>query len=310
MDGIFAFVAGLANTLAGASVGALAVAIAIHLGKVAAEARAWHGIVGHAYPSAAIRFGTTYGAFAGAIGVNAVLPARVGEALRLGIVRRNVPDSTVAAVAGTIVLETAIEAAFGLVIVGLVALAGQSIGPIGSPYALGALHPIALGALGIALVLGATIAWITRRRLARTVASMAHGMAVTRAPGQLVRRVLVWKIVAWVLRFAAVYAFLLAFHIGGGLWVVLLVVAAQNVAGLLPLAPGSAGTQQAALVVALSGTAAANGALGLGVGMQMATGLSDVIVGIVAIALVSSWSDLRDALRRRPRVASAVNDLR
>ena len=60
-----------------------------------------------------VRFRTTLGAFVSSIGANAVLPARVGEALRVGIVRRRVPGSSVVTIAATIVLETAIEVAFG-----------------------------------------------------------------------------------------------------------------------------------------------------------------------------------------------------
>jgi uncharacterized membrane protein YbhN (UPF0104 family) len=116
-----------------------------------------------------------------------------------------------------------------------------------------------------------------------------------------------WKLLAWTFRFAAVYCFLLAFHLGGGLWVVLLVVAAQNFAGLLPLAPGSAGTQQAALAFALAGTVGAATVVGFGVGMQAATTLADIAIGVVALALVSSWSDLGDALRpSRRRLAAAA----
>ena len=122
-------------------------------------------------------------------------------------------------------------------------------------------------------------------------------MSIARSPGRLLRGVIVWKLVAWTLRFAAVYAFLLAFHLGGGLWIVLLVVAAQNLAGLLPLAPGSAGTQQAALAVALAGTVSMGAVVGFGIGFQVATGLSDVVAGIVAVALLSSWSSVGDAIR-------------
>ena len=86
----------------------------------------------------------------------------------------------------------------------------------------------------------------------------------------------------------------------------LLVVAAQNLAGLLPLAPGSAGTQQAVLAVALAGTVGMSVVVGFGVGMQAATALSDVVFGIVAVALVSSWADVRDALRPARRRLAPV----
>lgn len=307
MHAILALAVGAAHTLAGASLGALAVAVALHLGKVAAEARSWHGIVSHAYPVGRVRFRTTFGAFAGAIGANAVLPARVGDALRLGIMRRRVAGSTVATLGATIVLETAIEVVFGLGVIGVVLLAGRSVGSAGSPTAFFHAHPIVLGAVGVfcAMVL-AGIGWAMRRRLAGVAAAMAQGMSVVLSPQQLLRGVMAWKLLAWTFRFAAVYFFLLAFHLSGGLWVVLLVIAAQNLAALLPLLPGSAGTQQAALAFALAGTVSAAAVVGFGVGMQVATALADVAIGVVAVALISSWSDVGDALRpSRRRLASA-----
>jgi uncharacterized membrane protein YbhN (UPF0104 family) len=304
---ILALAAGAAHTLAGASLGALMVGLALHLGKVAAEARSWHAIVSHAHPASRIRFRTTLGAFAGSIGANAVLPARVGEALRLGIMRRRVPGSTVSTIAGTIVLETAIEVVFGLVVIGAVLIAGRSVGPVGSPTSFFASHLVTLGAIGGAAIVLGIIGWIMRRHLARPARAMAQGMSVVRAPRQLLRGVMVWKLLAWTFRFAAVYCFLLAFHLGGGLWVVLLVVAAQNLAGLLPLAPGSAGTQQAVLAFALAGTVSAAAVVGFGVGMQLATALADVAIGVVAVALVSSWSDVGDALRPSRRRLAPVS---
>lgn len=310
MDSVVTLIRGALDTLARASFGALAIAVSLHLMKVAAEARSWHGIVRHAYPTAPLRFPTTYAAFAGAIGVNAILPARVGEALRLGVVRRQLPGSTVATIAGTIVLEMGIEAAFGLAVIGAVLLAGRSIGPFGSPTMLIGVHPIALAMVCAAVLALGAIAWSLRRRIVRLAVAMGHGMSVTRAVGPFLHDVLAWKLIAWMLRFAAVYWFLLAFHLDGSVWIVLLIVAAQNVAGALPLAPGSAGTQQAALALALAGTVSASAVVGFGVGMQVATGLSDIVFGAVAIAATSSWVDIRLALRparKRPASPSATS---
>lgn len=306
MHAIPAFVSGVAHTLGGASLGALAVALMLHLAKIAAEARSWHAIVSHAYPDRDVRFPTTLGAFAGAVGANAVLPARVGEALRLGIVRRRVPGSSVATIASTIVLETAIELVFGLAVIGAVLGAGRSLGPIAAPTTLVAAHPAVLAVVGAVSVLIAGAGFLGRRRLRRAAAGMARGMAIVRSPRRFFRGVIVWKLVAWGLRLAAVYWFLTAFHLAAGLWAVLLVVAAQNLAALLPLAPGGAGTQQAALAFALAGTASVAAAVGLGIGMQASTALIDLAIGTVAVALVSSRSDVRGALRparRRPALA-------
>ncbi len=307
MHTVLALVAGATDTLAGASLLALLGAVFLHVLKVAAEARSWHTIVGHAHPEGELRYRTAYGAFAGAIGANAVLPARVGEALRVGIMRKRLPGSSVASLAGTIVLETAIEIVFGLLVIGSVLLAGRSIGPVASPIAAASSHPLALAGAAAGAIVLAIVCFVMRRRLGRIAHSLAQGMSVVRSPRPLLRGVMLWKLVAWTLRFSAVYLFLIAFHLAGGLWVVLLVIAAQNLASLLPLAPGGAGTQQAAFAFALAGTASAAAVIGFGVGMQLTTALVDVVIGIVAVALVSSWSDFGDALRPSRRRLAPIS---
>ena len=92
---------------------------------------------------------------------------------------------------------------------------------------------------------------------------------------------------AWTLRLGTVYAFLLAFHVPAAPWTALVVVAAQNVAASVPLLPGNAGTQQAAIGVALAGSASVAGVLGFGVGMQAATAIADLVLGAAALLLVA-----------------------
>ena len=56
----------------------------------------------------------------------------------------------------------------------------------------------------------------------------------------------------------------------------------QSAANLIPLTPNGAGTQQALLVLALSGVATASSIVGFGAGAQLATAPRD---GIVALDL-------------------------
>ena len=53
--------AGVTHTLASVSLVALALAIALHLAKVVAEARAWHRIVSHTHHCENVRFTNTLG---------------------------------------------------------------------------------------------------------------------------------------------------------------------------------------------------------------------------------------------------------
>jgi glycosyltransferase 2 family protein len=308
MHGLAGIAAGAWSSLAGVSLGVLAVAVALHLAKLAAEARAWHGIVRHSHAGYDVSFRTTFGAFVGAIGANAILPARVGETLRVGVVRRALPGSSVITIAATIVLETGIEAAFGVAVVVAVLVGGGSVASGGVTGTLAAIatQPVALGVLGLVLGTLATAAIAFRHHVRSVASRMADGFAIVRSPRAFAIGVMSWKLVAWSLRLACVYAFLVAFHVPAAPWTAVVVVGAQNVAASLPLLPGNAGTQQAAIGLALAGTAGAASVLGFGVGMQAATAAADVVVGAAALALVASRADLLAALgtlrpRRRAR---------
>jgi uncharacterized membrane protein YbhN (UPF0104 family) len=295
-DAVAHLCSAVSGSVADVSVGALAVALTLHVGKLLAEARSWHWILRHAHDRSDLGFKTTAGAFVGSIGANAVLPARVGEALRVGVVRKRVAGSSVITVAATIVLETAIEVVFGLAVIVAVLVAGRqlssaSTSPSGIPT--GALM-IATGAtLGVLACLTCRF----RGRLRPMVGRMARGLSVVASPRSFVTGVLSWKLVAWALRLGAVDAFLVAFHIPAAPWTAVVVVAAQNAAGAVPLLPGNAGTQQAAIAVALAGTASATNLLGFGVGMQASTAITDIVLGAVALTLVAGRDDLRSALR-------------
>ncbi len=290
---VLSLAGGAFQSLARVSVGALAVALTLHVLKVAAEARSWHTIVRHAYPRAEITFGTTLGSFSGAIGANAILPARIGEALRLGIMRRRVPSSSTTTIATTIVLESAVEMIFGVAVVAIVLVAGRS--PATAGTALAGLWPpsgltVGLGVAGAAVAILVAVACRPRLRLLGR--KMAQGASILRSPRVLVCGVLGWKLVAWALRLAAVYCFLVAFHLHAGFWAVLLVVATQSAVAVLPISPGNAGTQQAAFLVVLTGTGSLGAVLGFGVGMQAALMIVDLVIGGLALWFVAPRAGL------------------
>jgi len=300
MHGLVDVFAGITHTLATVSLVALALAIALHLAKVVAEARAWHRIVSHTHQCENVHFANTLGAFTGSLGLNALLPARVGEAYRIAVMRRHVRGSTVGSLSATIVLETVLELTFGVAVIVAVILAGRSVGSVPSPvHAASSFfgRPLSIAVLAaVSVALLARLAW-DRVRLSALFRPLRQAFSVVATPRVLLG-VLIWKLLAWTLRLATVYWFLVAFHLSSGLSIVLLVIAAQNLAGLIPLLPGSAGTQQAALAVALVGTAGAGATLGFGVGMQMSTTVADVTIGTAAVTYL--WSRSRIFAVRQP----------
>ena len=286
---LLAFVTGAWHSAAGVSVGALIFALVLHVVKMAAEARSWHEIVSHVYGPARVRFRTTFGAFVGSIGANAILPARTGEALRVGIVRRGVAGSSVVTIAATIALETTLEILFGVAIVVSWLAGGGSIGGRGSLlHRMSGLaaHPLVWIVTALVLLAAGLAIVRCRVRVRRLVSSFAEGFSILRSPRIFATRVLTWKAVAWVLRFASVVVFLVAFHVPAALWTALVVLAAQTAAGALPLLPGNAGTQQATIAIALAGTASAGTLLAFGVGLQATTTVVDLIVGVAALTLI------------------------
>ena len=287
-------VGGTLDAIAAVSPWLLGLAVALHLLKVAAEARAWHRIVAYAERPTEVRFRTTLAAFVGSIGANAFLPARVGEAFRIGVVRRRVPGSSVATIAATIALESLVELSFAAIVLGALLLGGRST-PLGLPAARLVSQPLLVGGLATVLVVVGAVTVLFRRSAPDLARRLTRGFAVVgcaRAFGA----VCVWKLAAWTLRIASVLVFLLAFHVRATPWTPLVVIGAQSVAAMVPLLPGNAGTQQAAFAMVLAGSASAATILGFGVGMQASTLVADVVVGGAAAALLAGSADPRRAL--------------
>src|SRR3954451_3875851 len=92
------------NHLAAVHFELLAAAIACHMTKVACVARAWRNAVAASYPDSEVRWRTMYGGYLLGVGVNAVIPARAGDALKLVVVKRRVEGSTYPTLAATLVL--------------------------------------------------------------------------------------------------------------------------------------------------------------------------------------------------------------
>lgn len=307
MHAVATLFAAVTGSIAGVSLGALAVALALHVGKLLAEARSWHWILRYAHAGSGLGFRTTLGAFVGAVGANAVLPARVGEAFRVGVVKKRVPGSSVVTIAATIVLETAIEVVFGVAVIVVVMVAGRRLSSASGPVPGMPSSPLVLAAAGAVMVVAGLIAYRFRRQVRTLLRRMGRGFSIVTSPRSFVSGVLSWKLAAWALRLGAVYAFLVAFHVPAAPWTAVVVVAAQNVAGAVPLLPGNAGTQQAAIGLALAGSASAGNVLGFGLGMQASTAVTDIVLGAAALALVAGRDDLRSALRAlRPRRRSSA----
>ncbi len=86
--------------------GALALAIVFQVIRLTLRVRAWQNILHAAYPGTKIPFRTVFGAYLAGVGVNAVVPARGGDVVKLYLVKHRVEGSTYPTLASSLVVET------------------------------------------------------------------------------------------------------------------------------------------------------------------------------------------------------------
>jgi uncharacterized membrane protein YbhN (UPF0104 family) len=282
----------------------LAIGILCHLCKLLAVSRAWRNIVQAAYPDQPVRWRQMFGAYVAGTGVNAVIPARGGDVVRLFLAKRRIEGSTYTTLVSTSLLQTL----FDLVVAGCFVLwaVTQHVLPglnvLKSPrlpaldYGWAFRHPTAgLILVGLLLLLGtALVAWIAER-VDEFKAKVAQGFSAFRDRSYYLRRVVFWQLVDWSLRLATVFFFLRAFGIPATLHNALLVQVSQSLATIFPVSPGGIGTEQALLVYIFRNVTSKSMALSFSVGMRVTLIVVNAIVGFTAILLMTGTLHVRRA---------------
>jgi glycosyltransferase 2 family protein len=282
----------------------LAIGILCHLCKLLAVSRAWRNIVQAAYPDRDVRWRQMFGAYVAGTGVNAVIPARGGDVVRLFLAKRRIEGSTYTTLVSTSVLQTlfdlAVAACFVLwaitqhVLPGLDVLKSPRLPALDWGWAF--RHPTAgLILVGLLLLLGtALVAWIVER-VDEFKAKFAQGFSAFRDRSYYVRHVVVWQLLDWSLRLATVFFFLRAFGIPATLHNALLVQVSQSLATIFPVSPAGIGTEQALLVYIFRNVASKSVALSFSVGMRVTLIVVNAIVGFTAILLMTGTLHVRRA---------------
>jgi uncharacterized membrane protein YbhN (UPF0104 family) len=296
---------GIWDAVGGTAPGWLALAVVLHMANQVARGRGWFAILDMAGCGAPrLRARDAVAAWMAGAGLGGVLSARGGDAARLVLIRRRLPDTGYPTLAGTLVSEAAGETALGLVLL-LVVLAG-GLGAGVSPDG----ETIAWVALAAAVALPVAVLLRSRsRRARRMLAGVAHGCAPLRRPTAYARSVLPWQLTSRALRAASVLCFLAAFHLPVTLAAAGLVMVAQGGGRILPLAPASLA---ASVAVLAAGFPQATG-IDVGVGALAAflVGMSTLLtlVGVLLAAAVAVWmigaGPLVALLRLRLRPARA-----
>ena len=295
--------------LAAVDFAALGIACGLQALRLSVRTAAWRNIIAAAYPAERVRWRSVLGAYLGGVGLNAVVPARGGDALKLFLVKHRVPGSTYPTLAATLVVETLFDALVGI---GLL-LWAIHLGVLPSLNSLPRLpnvdwrwvaqhpHTLEVALLVLGFLLGAVFVWATRSVRAFW-ARVGQGFAIVRDPPSYVARVVTWQALSWVLRLASVYWMLRAFHVPATVHNALLVQIAQSLSTLLPLTPGGAGTEQGLLLYLFRGKVGRTSLLSFSVGAHIALVAVNVGLGVLAVALLTR------SLRFRRLRAEALGD--
>jgi hypothetical protein len=228
------------DRLTDAKLGWLTAALVLHVCGQACRGLAWRGVLRAAWPGVTRRRVCAWH-ICGA-GLTGVLSVRGGDAVRMALAKRELPEATWAALAGSLAVEGSFEVVCGIVLTFVAAWLG--IGSLGAPSpALIAGAVVAAGAVAVLAARSARVRGIVRE--------VRRGFAVLQDRRRWLRDVLPWQVAARLLRFAAVGCFLLAFGLPAAPAVIIAACAAQGSGALVPLPGAGPATWAAALLVTL-----------------------------------------------------------
>jgi uncharacterized membrane protein YbhN (UPF0104 family) len=293
MSALFDAVESFFDYLGAIAWGALALALVCHLARIGARTRSWRNILAASYPGTRVRWRSVFGAYVAGVGVNAILPARGGDVLKLYLIKHRIEGSSYPTLTATLLVETL----FDFVVASLLLLWALQQGVLPGVDVLDRLPSIdwlylfqnptvAAVAGGIALAAGFVLGLWASRHIRAFRQRVAQGFAILRSPKRYLRGVVLWQSLDWSLRLAALYFFLQAFGLPATVYNALLSQVAHSLATIAPLTPGGIGTEQALLVYLLSGEASRAAVVSFSVGVKLVLVAVNVVVGFAAIVVM------------------------
>jgi uncharacterized membrane protein YbhN (UPF0104 family) len=269
---------------------ALAAALVCQFVKLGCVSRAWRNIIAAAYPDSVVRWRSVWGAILARVGVNAIVPARGGDAVGLFIVKRQVEGSRYPTLASTLVALTLFDSVVALGFIGY----ALSTGELPGSSVLAHLRAfdfhwffahirgtlIVLGVIAVLVLL--LLLWFAED-LVGFWGRVGLGFRIFSDKTGYLRHVAVWQAADWCLRLTMIYFFLRAFHVPATLHNAILVQATQSLAVLFPISPSGIGTEQALLLYTFAGKAPKTTLLSFSVGMRVTLIVFNAVLGFGAI---------------------------
>lgn len=303
LDGIDAFL----DQLTSIEVLPALLAIVAHIAKLGCTSLAWRNILAAAYPNQRVARLPIFGAYLAGVGVNAIVPVRAGDAVRVVIAHRAVEGSTYTTIVSSTLVLTIFDMAAAATLLAWAALTQDALPGFGDLPNLASFdfawlldRPLTaqLVLAGLVIALFGVGYWISGH-VANFRDRVRQGFAVLRNPARYLSTVAAWQAADWALRLVTIWFLLDAFGIPQSLENVLLVQVSTSVATLVPLTPAGIGTEQAFLLYVFQGAVSSSDLLAFSVGAKLTTVATNVVVGFTAIALTLRTFRYSDAINAR-----------
>ena len=309
LDGIDAFL----DQLTSVDLLPALLAVAAQLAKLACTSMAWRNVLAAAYPDSGVRRAPILGAYLAGVGVNAIMPVRAGDAVRVVLAHRAVPGSTYTTVVSSTLVLAIFDSVAASSLLVWAALTQDALPPLGDlpdlptfDFAWLLDHPLTSDLLLAGVLIASVLVgiWIAGH-VADFWARVRQAFAAVRQPALYLRSVAAWQAADWALRLITIWFLLDAFGIPQSLENVLLVQVSSSVATLVPLTPGGIGTEQAFLLYVFQGSVPNSQLLAFSVGLKLMTLGTNVVAGFTAIAVTLRtfrYSRALDEVGSDPRV--------
>jgi uncharacterized membrane protein YbhN (UPF0104 family) len=291
------------SDLAAVHWGVLIVAMVLFALNLTLRSRAIFHSMRAAYPNERFQWRRIWGAYFAAVGFNNIVPARGGDVIKVFLAKNSIPRSTYATVAATIYTEAPFDAVVGVIV--LIYAFTQGVFPKPPDFAkldafdlsfLASNFRLTLFLITALAILGVVAFAVLSRRVVAFWERLRQGLTILRDRRRYLRQVVAFQAVAWLCRAAAFWFFLDAFRIGGSVGNVMLVFGVSAVSGMIPLAPGGVGIQQALFVQVFAKSAKPAVVLAYSVGQQIAIAVLTAGVGFIALVTIFHFRSFREAI--------------
>jgi uncharacterized membrane protein YbhN (UPF0104 family) len=290
------------SQLASLSWGSLLLGLALYAMYLLLRSRALWGALRAAYPGERIRWREVWGAYMVGYAVNNVFPLGGGNIAQLFLTRVAIPPSSYPGVAAALSTGVVFDWFMGVLVMCFAFT--QGVFPKPPDFSRLPAFDISFFASHMRFTLFfLTVLWVgffvAFALLSAQVRAfwqrIRQGLTILRDRRRYQREMARWQLASWVFRFASYWALLDAFHIGGSVQGVMLVLGVQVVASIFPFTPGGLGVQQALLLQIFRHSP---DVASFSVGQQIATAVLSSALGFAALVLIFRFKSFREVIER------------